>query len=136
MRPRSVVAIALLTGLWSSCLDAAAVDPMAVAEERAELAERIDFWPGFDPLSVPLVLYDGESTYLFAHPSPPPAFKPHPSHEEVWVMAGRHPQIVANYAVDIGDTVAAVVMLKEDSVSTVREEAAIVLHECFHAFQR
>jgi len=42
----------------------------------ASVSSGRSFWPGFDPLAVPLALYDGQATWLFRHPHPPPEFGP------------------------------------------------------------
>src|SRR5690606_10168800 len=53
----------------------------AIAREVERIAVERTFWPGFDPLSVPLAIYSGDRTYLFRHPSPPEGFAPLPGAE-------------------------------------------------------
>lgn len=108
----------------------------ALALERTvnEIASEGEIWPGYDPLAVPLAVYDGTNTYLFRHPNPPKEFT---EDRGVYVFAGRHPAVVANSSASIGDVVTATVWLEtlpEDG--TERERAAVVIHEGFHVFQR
>src|SRR5690606_29811203 len=50
----------------------------AIVRELERVAAEREFWPGFDPLSVPLAIYSGDRTYLLRHPSPPEGFAPPP----------------------------------------------------------
>lgn len=108
--------------------------PLALVERLAVLAEP-DPWPGFDPRSVPVAVYDGERTWLLQHRGPVRGFPAHPS--GLLVMEGRHPQLVANTAIEIDGVPAAGVVLeapgwRDDLDAT----AGLVAHEAFHVFQR
>jgi hypothetical protein len=105
--------------------------PEAVDRRVVELAER-DLWPGFDPRAVPLLIHDGERTWLFRHPAPPDGFRPV---DDAHVMDGRHPAAIANTSAEIGGVQTAV--LWERALDRpVDAVAATAVHEAFHAFQR
>ena len=80
-------------------------------------------WPGFEPLGIPLAIYDGERTHLFRHPAGAQVFE------------GRHPAVNANTSAEIGGAVTATLMADRPG-STPGELAAVALHEAFHVFQR
>ncbi len=107
----------------------------APALERAvvEIASEGELWPGYDPLAIPLAVFDGTNTYLFRHPDPPDGFV---EERGAHVFEGRHPAVVANSAASIGDVATATVWLETlPEESTLRDRAALVFHECFHVFQ-
>lgn len=109
-----------------------------VESELERIAQTAPLWPGFDPIAIPLAIYDGERTFLFRHPAPPEEFAPRRSRdEESSVYDGRHPLVVANTSVDLGGRVTATLMMSEaDSASNVTSIAATAIHEAFHVFQR
>jgi hypothetical protein len=105
--------------------------PEAVDRRVVELAER-DLWPGFDPRTVPLLIHDGERTWLFRHPAPPDGFRPI---DGAHVMDGRHPTAIANTSAEIGGVQTAI--LWERALDRPADAAAATaIHEAFHAFQR
>ena len=111
----------------------------AIAREVERIAVERTFWPGFDPLSVPLAIYSGGRTYLFRHPSPPEGFAPLPGAEPaVSVFEGRHPAMIANTSMEIGGVVTATLLADDGATEPLgpRELAAVALHEAFHVFQR
>src|SRR5687768_10204511 len=61
---------------------ALAVDSALAVTARAPL------WPGFEPLRVPLAIFDGERTYLFRHPSPPSGYAPVAGGRDILVRDG------------------------------------------------
>ena len=91
-------------------------------------------WPGFDPLAVPLAVYDGTRTVLFRHPSPPPEFTPVPGAPGVVALNGRHEDVVANTSAEIGGVLTATVMLG-GSGRPLTDPAAVAVHEAFHVHQ-
>ena len=95
-------------------------------------------WPGFDPLAVPLAVYDGEQTYLFRHPAPPEGFAPVPdASPAAHVYQGRHEAMRANSSAEIGGVQTATVLL--DRAYPDRPPAALAalaIHEAFHVYQR
>jgi hypothetical protein len=98
------------------------------------VASEGEIWPGYDPLAVPLAVFDGIETHLFRHPAPPDEFD---ERDGAYVMAGRHPAVVANSSAWIGDLLTATVWLETlPAGSTARDCAALVFHEGFHVFQR
>jgi hypothetical protein len=110
-------------------------DVFAVMEAFARAAE-VESWPGFEPLSFPLAVYDGEVTYLFGHPSPPEGFSPVEGGADAWAFQGRHPGVLGNAVWDIGGVRCATVLLDRARDGSALEAAGTVCHECFHAFQR
>jgi len=106
---------------------------VALESELHRICEGREFWPGYDPLAVPLAVFDGTSTFLFRHPSPPEEFTESGS---VHVFDGRHEAIVANSSTSIGGEATATVMLESLPAEwTLEECAALVVHEGFHVFQ-
>ena len=97
-----------------------------IEREVQRIAGSRPLWPGFEPLGIPLAIYDGQRTYLFRHPAPPEGFSP--------VYEGRHPAVNANTSQDIGGVSTATLMA--DRPGTPAELAAVALHEAFHVFQR
>ena len=93
----------------------------------------MELWPGYDPLEVPLAVFDGKNTVLFGHPSPPEGFT---DVGGLWIFEGRYPDVTANSSALIGDVNTATVMLESLSRKNSREaRAALVAHEGFHVFQ-
>lgn len=113
-----------------------AVDVYAVIAEVDRIAASRTLWPNFDPRRVPVEIYDGQTTLLFHHPAPPPDFISLSSRQGVWAFPGRHETVTANATVKLGGVLTATVMLKPDGKQTLRERAALVVHETFHVFQR
>jgi hypothetical protein len=111
---------------------------LAVERELERLAGTRVFWPGYDPLSIPLAVFDGQQTYLFRHPSPPAGFAPLigavPSAQ---VFTGRFPAVTSNSSADIGGTATAMVLADGPRAKRPPAElAAVALHEAFHVYQR
>ena len=112
---------------------AAAANPVSVILDELQGIADTGWWPGFDVLRTPLAIYDGERTYLAAHPSPPEGFV----QDGRWhVFEGRHPALVANNAADIGGTLTAGVLLPPGDDRDARAIAQLLVHEAFHVYQR
>jgi hypothetical protein len=111
---------------------AAPVSPLAVEEELERSATGRSLWPDFDPLAIPLALYDGENTWLFRHPHPPPEFGP--GQGGARIADGRHPALRANTGTEIGGVATATVLLS--GRRPARDWAATAAHEAFHVFCR
>ena len=94
-----------------------ALDPSAIMGEVDRLAKK-PLWPGFDPRTTPVAIYDGTRTRFFHHPSPPTEVTP--------------PR--ANTSQELGGVLTATVIV--DRAKSLTEWAAIVIHETFHVFQR
>ena len=90
-------------------------------------------WPGYDPLAVPLAVYDGQRTTLFRHPAPPEGFVLHAP--GVSVYEGRYPAITANSSADVGGVPTATVLLAGTRRPT-GDLAPLAVHEAFHVFER
>jgi hypothetical protein len=128
--PLSFIAIALLTG---SCQQPPS-PPIALVA-MADSLEHQDLWPGFNPGSTPVAIFDGSRTLLFRHPAPPPAFTPLRSQDNVWVHPGRDSSVSANTSTELGGVTVATLMPMADSIPLLRQ-AGILVHELFHVFQR
>jgi hypothetical protein len=129
-----VVALALLICAAALAGKDDASDPFAIMAERDRLAAE-SLWPGFDSREYPVAIFDGERTLLFHHPSPPEGFVELEDHKGVWSMIGRHPAVVANTSTDLGGVRTATLMLEEGGKGSVKDLAAVVIHETFHVFQ-
>lgn len=108
------------------------------AREVERIGARDTLWPGFDPLSIPLAIYDGERTWLFRHPAPPDDFAPSAlSSIRAHVRDGRHPAVTSNSSAEIGGVLTATLLADgERGTRPPAELAATALHEAFHVFQR
>ncbi|HEY0099598.1 MAG TPA: hypothetical protein VGB76_11670 [Pyrinomonadaceae bacterium] len=113
-----------------------AVDVYAVVAEVERIAAARTLWPNFDPRRVPVEIYDGQTTLLFQHPAPPPEFVSLSSRQGVWAFPGRHETVTANAPVKLNNVLTATVMFKPGGRESLRERAALVVHETFHVFQR
>jgi len=110
-----------------------AASPAALWEELQRLPAG-EIWPGFRVSEYPLAVFDGRDTCLFAHPRPPAGFTAMAGHPRAWRYAGRHPAVMANTTVELGDVPTATVILTRGPGPSDREWAAVALHEMFHAF--
>ncbi|HEV7514707.1 MAG TPA: hypothetical protein VGR07_00255, partial [Thermoanaerobaculia bacterium] len=106
------------------------VSPVAVEQELERIAAGPRFWPGFDPLAIPLALYDGQATWLFRHPHPPPEFGPGQGGGRI--ADGRPESLRANTGAEIAGVPTATLILT--SVLSARDWAAVAVHEAFHVF--
>jgi hypothetical protein len=114
------------------------VRALSLAEEVERLAGVRNYWPGFDPMTIPLAVYDGKRTYLFRHPGMPRGFaEAEGGGHGVLAYEGRHPAITANSSADIGGTMTATLLLDgSSSERSLTALAAVALHEAFHVYQR
>lgn len=112
--------------------------PARVAEVMASYGRMGEgyLWPGFEPGTVPIAIYDGEDTWLFRHPSPPVGFRAVPGTDEASVFRGRHEAIRANTSTELGEATTAVMILEGRADESARELAGLLVHEAFHVFQR
>jgi hypothetical protein len=109
-------------------------DPLALIAAADRMASQ-DLWPGFDPRTIPVAIFDGERTFLFRHPAPPSGFSVLPGAPGVLVMQGRAEELTANSSAMIGGVRTATLM--PPSVATsLRNRAGVLIHEAFHVFQR
>jgi hypothetical protein len=129
-----VVVIASLT----TSLPAQPATALATARHVERIATTRGFWPGFDPLAIPLAIYDGKSTWLFRHPEPPPDFQPSSiSSIRSHVREGRHPAVTANSSAEIGGVPTATLLVdRPRAADSALQLAAAAIHESFHVFQR
>ncbi|MCH7574562.1 MAG: hypothetical protein IIA59_05480 [Candidatus Marinimicrobia bacterium] len=92
-------------------------------------------WPGFEPAQYPVVIYDGEASYLFRHPAPPGEFTELPNPPGVWYFSGQHATIRANASVDLAGVLTATYSVPAGRRVPVEEAASVIIHELFHVYQ-
>ncbi len=111
---------------------------LEIAQAVEVLAASQEFWPGFDPLSIPLAIFGGENTYLLRHPTPPDGFTPfNKAGHEIYIYPGRHSSVIANSSADIAGQVSATLLADGQNADLPAQRlAAISLHEAFHVYQR
>jgi hypothetical protein len=103
----------------------------------AGLKNGAGLWPGFDPLAVPLAVFDGKRTWLFRHSQPPAEFTLATEAAGVYVQLGRNAAVTANTSADIGGVSTATLLLGPlPSPFSVNDMAAVAIHEAFHVYQR
>jgi hypothetical protein len=102
-------------------------------EELGRLAGMALF-PGFSPLDVDLLLYDGENTFAIGQ-NPPKDFRPIPNQPRLAMSTGRHPTVVANSLARLNDRTYATLLLDPSKQLSDHELAALAIHETFHAYQ-
>lgn len=118
---------------------AAKATPQDAGNIRATLARfdtvtTLDLWPGFAPESVPVAIFDGTTTWLINHPSPPPGFSRVADVPGAFAMPGRPRSLTANTGTTLGGVPTATVMA-DFAHGTPRSWAAVIAHEAFHVFQ-
>jgi hypothetical protein len=96
----------------------------------------LPLWPGFEPRSTPVAIFDGENTVLFRHPNPPASYFSLSSRRGVYARPGRDSLVNSNTSATLGGVPTATVMLRPGDGTSAREWAAITAHEIFHVFQR
>lgn len=109
-------------------------DPLLVVALADSLAGQ-DLWPGFDPRTTPVAIFDGTRTLLFRHPAPPRPFAPLQGHAGVWVREGRDSNVSANSSTEMGGVRTATLMPATGRAEALAR-ADILIHEMFHVFQR
>lgn len=97
---------------------------------------RQPLWPAFDPRTIPLVIYDGENTWLMRHPHPGAPWSQRAGPEAIWGMSGLHESVRANTATAVDGVPTASLMLTSGDGRSAREVAAVCIHEMFHVFQQ
>ena len=105
---------------------------------RQLTAKRSTLWPGFDPLAIPLAVYDGKRTFLFRHPAPPEGFVPvSDTKSSSYVLEGRHQAVHANSSAEIGGVSTATIIHEGPRPGrSLVDLAAVAIHEAFHVYQR
>lgn len=134
MRTAVLFLVLVMCAVFGGCGQQEVPSALAVEREIVRMASGDPLWPGYDPLAIPLGLFDGTDTYLFRHSAPPEDFV---EKDGAHVFSGRHPAVVANTSANIGDVWTATLLLGPPmSETSAREIAAVALHEAFHVYQR
>lgn len=121
--------------LLAAC-PASADSALELGAEYERLAAEAEYWPGFEPLDVPLAVYANGRTYLFRHPGQPDGFAElGEASANVLVHAGRHSAVTANSSADIGGIATATLLLDGVDRDELSRIAAVGLHEAFHVYQ-
>ena len=108
-----------------------------LAREIERLIARGELWPGFDPLAIPLVFYDGDDTYLFRCSEVPEGFREMRVGEcDVLVYDGRYPIVTASSVVEIAEMPTASVMFDGSANQAPTVIASLAIHEAFHVYQQ
>lgn len=138
-RAKAPAADPLVAAATSPGAPVAPLSPVAVEQELERIAGPAGpdtagqrFWPGFDPLAIPLALYDGQATWLFRHPHPPAEFGP--GRGGARIADGRPETLRANTGAEIGGVPTATLLLT--LAHSARDWAAVAVHEAFHVFSR
>lgn len=110
---------------------------LAINQTISQIADQLDLWPGFDPMTVPLAIYTGKATWLFRHPSPPEDFAELiVNGERVFRREGRHPLVTSNTVRKLADSYTATLLAHgEFGQASPAALAATALHESFHVHQ-
>lgn len=139
MRARSFLLICpLLAPLLPQDVPGQSMEDQAFQIEAA--VERFgsrEIWPGYDPTTIPLAIFDGARTWLFRHPSPPPEFRSWPGEKDVWVTEYLHTAVRANSTTALGGVQTATLLLPSlMDFPSVADRAGVAIHEAFHAYQQ
>ena len=131
---KSITLLFLLVCLGlSGCTREEVQFAFALEREMSRIATQSRLWPGYNPLAVPLAVFDGTNTHLFRHPSPPKEFL---EKQGAYVFEGRHPAVIANSSAQIGGVATATILVETPLTErTLSDIAALALHEAFHVFQ-
>ena len=95
----------------------------------------MDLWPGFDPGSYPVAIFDGQNSYLFRHPAPPAEFSEVQGQPGVMIYEGRHQGIRSNSSINLAGIATGTYTKLPGENRSATEVAAIVIHELFHVYQ-
>lgn len=116
--------------------DTASAPAIEMAVER--IAGGGVLWPGFDPLAIPLAIYDGRQTWLFRHPKPPAGFVPVPgAAPAARAYPGRFAAVTSNSSAEIGGILTATLLVDGTrGRQPPGDLAAVAIHEAFHVYQR
>ncbi len=135
--PKPLLVLLGLLVCMAACRASAETFALELAAEYERLAIAKEYWPGFEPLDVPLAVYADGRTYLFRHPNPPDGFSGLGSDStDVLSYKGRHPAVTANSSADIGGAATATLLLDKVDKSDLTRIAAVAVHEAFHVYQR
>src|SRR3954466_8005293 len=92
-------------------------------------------WPGFEPTRTAVEVFDGTNTYLYHHPKPPQGFTRLSNAPGVFVFPGQHDSVRANTGTELNGVPTATADISKSKSST-REQAALLIHETFHVYEK
>lgn len=135
MRPfvKRLLPLVLLLGSVSSLIGQGPAAGDVIAAYRRMSARPP--WPGFDAASIPVAIFDGDTTWLSGHPRPP-ADTFRTTVGNLAAMPGQHPLVKANTSIELGGVPTATLLLDRTRPGTAARWAATLTHEAFHVFQR
>lgn len=94
-------------------------------------------WPHFKPQHTPLLLFDGQQTWLTGA-TPQEAFWQQT--DQGWLWPGRHPALIANSVIELpeGIQAAGVLLHTLGDIDHIKapQLAALLIHEAFHVYQK
>src|SRR4051794_32412873 len=139
-RMRTLLAFVALSFFFP--LGAAAQQPTSAAGAQVlEVFREFDrigaqpLWPGFEPTKTAVEVYDGTNTYLYHHPKPPEGFTPVAGAPGVFMFPGQHDSVRANTGTELNGVPTATADISK-SKTTTREQAALLIHETFHVYEK
>jgi len=108
---------------------------LQLLEAHGRNLAQFDAWQGFNPLEIPLAIFDGEHSYLWRHPCPPETFEHLTAHPKVTVMRGRYTDLTAHSHMNIAGVDTATILYDPlDAETTPLEWSALITHEAFHVY--
>ena len=131
----SLVVAVVSLGCSHATQDSAPTPPEQVYAMFGRIAAD-SLWPGFDPSGTAVAIYDGEETWLFGHPAPPPDFRPAGARSAPARYPGRHPVVTANTSTVLAGVPTATVFVQLDVNDDPLSWAGVAIHEAFHIFQQ
>ncbi len=93
-------------------------------------------WPGFDPRSVPVEVYDGNKSYLFHHRNPPEGFHELVGAPGIFVFSGHHEAVRANTGTEVNGLPTATADFSDSTRQSVSDLASLLIHETFHVYEK
>lgn len=134
MKMGKIIIVSVLFFLYLQNSIYGSIDINSLIEKEKKQSERIQ-WPGFNPMVIPALIFDGTDSYLVNHPSPPAEFTGLSKNTGIFIFQGRHKELRANTAIEINGIRTAAVDISLSGNSETVNIAALLLHEKFHCFQ-
>lgn len=95
------------------------------------------FWPHFKPQHTPLLIFDGQQTWLIGAVPQETQWQ---QTDQGWRWSGRHPALIANSVIELpeGIQAAGVLLHTLGDIDHIKatQLAALLIHEAFHVYQK